>query len=248
MSAKHEFAFYCALNNKFNAGQTATITDIALVNRLTNIVRLKPGEQFVLFDQKQYAHCGLVEATKKIVTVKVVSVAAHAALKPDIEVLLPVLKREDFELALYAMVELGATKIQLVETQKAQRSWSGAKDMERATRIMIAAAEQSKNFILPLLAEPVHLQAAVESLKKPGMVKVFFDPSGSNVLDVVQSLKTQKPQRIVMLVGPEGDLTDQEKSMLADQDFILCALTPTVLRSVQAVQFGLGVFRSVFNN
>lgn len=246
MSAKHEFAFYCATQTKFNVGQTISINDIALVNRLTNIVRLKPGEQFILFDQTKYAHCILIEATKKMVTVTVVSTAAHAALNPDIEVLLPILKREDFELALYAMVELGATKVQLVETQKAQRSWGGAKDMERATRIMVAAAEQSKNFVLPIIAAPVQLQSAVDSLKSPGVAKIFFDPDGSTVLDIIQSIKSQKPQRIVLLVGPEGDLTEQEKSMLTEQGFVFCALTPTILRSVQAAQLGLGVFRSAF--
>lgn len=246
MSSKHEFAFYCALPNKLNPGDIVTVNDAALVNRLTHIVRLKSGEQCILFDQKKHANGIFRQANKNSAQIEVVAVEPHMPHKPCIEVLLPLLKREDFELALYGMVELGATKIQLVETQKAQRSWSGAKDADRATRIMVAACEQSKNYSLPILSAPTSLQTAVDLVNKQGIAKIFFDPSGDSILDTLQAVKAQNAQTIVLMVGPEGDLTEQEKLMLKEHGFIFCALTPTVLRSVQAVQLGLGIFRSVF--
>ena len=45
-------------------------------------------------------------------------------------------------------------------------------------------------------------------------------------------------------VGPEGDLTLEEKAYLKQLGFVFCALTPTVLRAQQAVALGLGVLRS----
>ena len=47
-------------------------------------------------------------------------------------------------------------------------------------------------------------------------------------------------------VGPEGDLTQEEKDYLKQQGFVFCRLTPTVLRARQAVALGLGILRSYF--
>ncbi len=46
------------------------------------------------------------------------------------------------------------------------------------------------------------------------------------------------------VIGPEGDLTKEEKAYLKEQGFLFCALTPTVLRAQQAVALGLGILRS----
>ena len=48
-----------------------------------------------------------------------------------------------------------------------------------------------------------------------------------------------------MLVGPEGDLTHEEKQFVDDHGFIFCKLTPTIMRAHQAVAVGLGVLRSM---
>lgn len=51
-------------------------------------------------------------------------------------------------------------------------------------------------------------------------------------------------QELILMVGPEGDLIP-EKKLLVHAGFTFCSLTPTVLRSVQAIALGLGMFRSV---
>lgn len=247
MSAKHEFAFYCDIPLR-NSGSAVTITDQVLINRIANIVRLKTGQECIIFNASAHAQCVIVDVQKKSIKLEVVTLVSNTILKPTIEVILPLLKREDFESSLYAMVELGATKIQLVHTEKSQRAWGGTKDMDRAHRIMVAAAEQSKNFTLPELCAPLSLASVLDAHKKTHISKMFFDPLGNPVLDVIQTVKAQKSTEVVLLVGPEGDLTEQEKSALKDQEFIFCALTPTVLRAVQAVQLGLGIFRSIFRN
>jgi len=175
--------------------------------------------------------------------IKFITKAKNKHLTPKIDVFLPVLKRDDFHDALYAMVELGASSVQLVTTQKAQYSWSGAKDIERAQRVMISAAEQSKNYSLPTLFEPVSLEQAINN--SGDARKIFFDPKGKPLLEVLQEAKKSQENRFILLVGPEGDLSDSEKSLLQSNNVVFCALTPTILRSIHAISLGLGVFRSV---
>jgi 16S rRNA U1498 N3-methylase RsmE len=50
---------------------------------------------------------------------------------------------------------------------------------------------------------------------------------------------------ILLLVGPEGDLTLEEKEIVRANKFIFCALTPTIMRAVQATGLAAGFVRSL---
>ena len=168
------------------------------------------------------------------------------ALRPTVTFLLPLLKRDDFEGALYSLAEIGVNSIQLVATHKTHTSWSDERDGERARRILIAAAEQSKNYAMPELKAPVALDKALQAMNMTDSTKIFFDPLGESFFAVMSALHGNQPDHIVLLIGPEGDLTAQEKEMVHQKGFIFCALTPTIVRAVQAAALGAGLVRSLF--
>lgn len=246
MSPKHEFAFYLshlsALVYATHHDVGLTISDTTLVTRIGSVLRLKVGETIIIFDNTMYVRCVIRDMQKKILQVEIVEKKMHAALKPDIICLLPLLKRDDLELALYAAVELGATTVRLVTTQKVQRTWGGDKEMGRLRRVMIAAAEQSKNFMIPEVHEPVALAEALQCTRSIAS-KIFFDAEGDQLMH--QQFLTQRLGAVLMIVGPEGDLTTEEKELLRQSKFVFCSLTPTVLRSVTAFGLGLGLLRSL---
>ena len=107
---------------------------------------------------------------------------------------------------------------------------------------MRAAAEQSKQFVLPKLYPIIPLEMKVYP---PTVTKLFFDPAGILLKEALIYIEQKRSDEIVACVGPEGDLTYEEKLKLTDQGFIFCALTPTILRAHQAVTIGLGVLRSL---
>lgn len=244
---KHEFAFFVeslsALVKPVSLQQSLVINDETLFHRIKTVLRLVSGDTIVLFDHKISVHCTLAEFIgKKQVRCMVNEKKIHTVLLPQITFLLPVLKRDDFEQALYALTEVGVNTIQLVSTQKTRTAWSGQKELERAKRIIISAAEQSKNFSLPELKAPVSLSMA---LGISASVKIFFEPNGVSAFSFAQQLRDKKPDHLVLLVGPEGDLSSEEKKMVAAENFVLCALTPTILRAVQAAGLGAGLVRSL---
>ena len=61
----------------------------------------------------------------------------------------------------------------------------------------------------------------------------------------MQSMHVDQPKQISLMVGPEGDLTMDEKELLKERDVQFLCLTPTVLRAQQAVAVSLGIFRSL---
>lgn len=248
MASKHEFALYVTDLHKLSATNIFTLQDPELVVRVNSVLRLQPGENCVLFNATHHARCKVRSVNKKSVEFELLEKQENAVLQPKATCFLPLLKRDDLETALYAAVELGASVVQLVLTEKVQRAWGGAKEFERLQRIMIAAAEQSKNFALPTLHAPIALEQALDTINKQSAklkaAKLFFDLGGTSGLSVMQELSAQKHAEIILLVGPEGDLTDAEKQLVLQQGFVTCTLTPTVLRAASAFSLGLGLVRS----
>jgi 16S rRNA (uracil1498-N3)-methyltransferase len=240
----HQFALYCpGLNELMDHAQSdqLQITDGELHGRISHVLRMEVGQSLVLFDAEQSLTVEVANISKKAVTVKVLTSGSITPVMPSITMLLPILKREAFDDALYAMAELGVNVVQPITTAKTQTSWGSEKDYQRAQRIFVAAAEQSKQFALPSLEKVKTLADALKISNQPN--KIFFDANGKPLKTLLANLKTEST---VCLIGPEGDLTPTEKDQVAHYGFASCALTPTILRAQQAVALGVGVIRAWF--
>jgi 16S rRNA (uracil1498-N3)-methyltransferase len=244
----HVFAFYTELVSTLLSSAQQNVYplhDPELVHRLAVVVRMQKGDTLVLFDTQSHIIARIVSFEgRKVVLVEVLEIHKNRELHPEIQWVLPLLKREAFETALYTLTEMGATSIQPVITQKTARLWGGEKEAMRSKKIMIAAAEQSKQFALPTLYPIIPFELWLLKNYGPTTAKIFFDPLGSSLREELLHLDREKNPEIIALAGPEGDLTTEEKKRLIDQGFRLCALTPTILRAEQAVAVGLGALRS----
>jgi len=247
---KHEFALFVEslglLIQTVKPGQIFIISDEKLVHRVMIVLRLGVNDGCVVFDRTLYAPCTIMSFVgKKQIHMKIQSKQRTITARPSITFLLPLLKKDDYEGALYSLAEIGVTTIQLVSTKKTARVWSDDHDWDRAQRILIAAAEQSKNYCFPELKAPVALDVALRDIQSNESANIFFDPAGEQCFSVMQALNTSQPHAIVLLIGPEGDLSVEEKAMVRKKNFIFCALTPTIVRAMQAAALGAGLVRSL---
>jgi 16S rRNA (uracil1498-N3)-methyltransferase len=127
-------------------------------------------------------------------------------------------------------------------TAKVQRTWQ-QRELARLQKIIIAAAEQSKNFSFPTIKEPISLDDISES--DDTVYRVFADPKGKSLLEVMNDISTACIKKIHVLVGPEGDLTEEEKKQAQKSSFVFCRLTPTILKSSQAMSILAAACRSL---
>ncbi|MGZ6250867.1 MAG: 16S rRNA (uracil(1498)-N(3))-methyltransferase [Candidatus Chromulinivorax sp.] len=242
--SNHEFALYLHDFSKIQSQPYAiTITDENLVHRLKNVLRLKIDDHCVLFDRKSHAKFRVhrFEGKNKVVGLLYES-KQNLALHPEITFILPLLKMDALSDAVYSLSEVGITKIQLVTTQKTQTPYS-AHLLEKLERVAIAAAEQSKMFAYPQILPAIKFTDWLSKFQGDlqESENYYFDVSGVDV-----TLWYQKPQidkKYQLLVGPEGDLTQEEKELARSAGFQFCALTPTILRSVRAISLISGLFR-----
>lgn len=219
-------------------GRVINLQHEALVHRISKVLRLEVEDVLVLFDQHQHAQVIIQKINKKEISILIESVQLNVVHKPDVTVLLPLLKKDALEESVYVLCELGINKIQLIVTQKSRQQLMNPKEFERLSSIIIAAAEQSKNYAMLQLLPVMPLSVALKV--SSNACKLVLDPVGVSFFSLKPKLENQS---VVLLVGPEGGLTDQEVQTVQQYNFQTCALTPTILKAVQAVTLGAGMLR-----
>jgi 16S rRNA (uracil1498-N3)-methyltransferase len=236
---KHTFSIYTPnfFDQNYTVGVEKKVVDEDINHRLVKVLRIQVGQQIIFFDQEHHALIEILDISKKFFSIKVLTFEKNIKQATEIKFLLPLLKKEALEEAVYSLAEIGVSEIQLVITQKSRQKLLHEKEFCRLESIIIAAAEQSKNYIFPKIHTPVDLfDLELESNSS----KIVFEPQGESFFELrLQGLQ----EKICLLVGPEGGLTKDELQHLEQIPFQKCHLTPTILRAVQAVALGAGLFK-----
>jgi 16S rRNA (uracil1498-N3)-methyltransferase len=252
MSIKsHIFSFYVStlstlIENK-RVGNNLLFRDSTLSHRLTRIIKLRDGDSFILFDDNIHA---LLNASsemfsgKRIVAGSIRSISQNTFLKPEITLCVGLLRREAWDQVLYVAAQMGATRVVPLLTDRVQRSWGAEKEVARIEKIMVSAREQAKQFSAPIIERPISLEEFLKS-EKSESVRICFEHEGKNLFEVLDDVRNKENKKIDLLFGPEGGLSKQELNFAIENGFTMCGLTPTVLRSIEAVTVGLGVARSL---
>ncbi len=244
-SQAHEFAlYYDALPQSLDVSDTVHISDKDIIHRIERVLRLKKGEQCILFNRESHAKVCILSMDKKQILVEILSFEKNKIYSPYITFLLPVLKRDALSAAVYYLVEAGVNEIKLIQTKHQPRAWGGQKEQERLNRVAIAAAEQSKHFAFPVISDPVSYEQAVSELPEKS-VRILANPEGDSFSEI---LSQSTPVQIILTCGPEADLSVEEKDFLRLNSFKLMKLTPTILRAETAAFCISSLFRTVFSN
>lgn len=259
---KHVFALYCEFLSRLlissGSRDSLCIQDESLYNRVTKILRLRAHQEIILFDGRVYATCKLLEkthASKNYVWVQVLQEDTSTILTPTIDLYVGLTKKDAFEIICYVAAQMGVSVIQPVLFEKVQRDWGGQKEHTRLKTIMIGACEQAKQYMVPELREPCMLK----DLKSEnfGQKSIFFDDQGVSFSHLASFFikenapkenltQSTKIQKLSILCGPEGGLTERELEVVKTLGFESYALTPTILRTQEAITVGVGALRSLF--
>jgi 16S rRNA (uracil1498-N3)-methyltransferase len=126
------------------------------------------------------------------------------------------------EMLVEKVTELGATDILFFRAARSQAREISASRLQRLRRIALAACEQCRRTWPPRLAQASSLEAALQSL--PDDVDVIaFDPTATEN-------GAPHPERIALLIGPEGGFEAGELAWLEQQKIPRYSLGPRTLR------------------
>jgi len=240
-SGEHIFALHIPNFWKSTALKNDKIQEIDdrdIMHHLVKVLRVQLHDQFIFFDREYHGLVQVAQISKKNIAVRIVNVETNLVSKQKVTFLLPLLKKEALEQAVYSLSEIGVSCIQLVITQKSRQKLLHDKEFDRLQSIIIAAAQQSKNYCYPHLLQPKILQEVIDVLPS---FNIVFDAAGKSFFELHASASQAKD--INLLIGPEAGLTQSELSLAAQKSFQACRLTATTLRAVQAVVVGCALFK-----
>lgn len=196
--------------------------------------RLTPGEPAYVTDGAGLvAQCVVAAARPDELELTVLRRLAEPRPDPVLTVVQAIPKGDRGELAAELLTEAGVDVVVPWAAQRSVVQWRGeraAKSLARWRNATVQAAKQSRRAWLPEVTEQATL-AAVTDRVKAAAVAVLLDPDAT---DRLTELEIPATGEIVLIIGPEGGVSQAEQDALVAAGATSARLGPTVLRSSSA--------------
>jgi 16S rRNA (uracil1498-N3)-methyltransferase len=222
------------IDQPLDAGLAITL-DGAPANYLANVMRLKPGDPVRLFDDRTGEWLATVsDVAKRTITLGIEDKLGDREAVPDLWLLFAPIKKGRIDWLVEKATELGVARLQPVITR---RTIVDRLNLDRLRAHMIEAAEQCDRTALPVMNEPVKLEALLRDWDA-GRALVFADETGGAPL-----AKVARPGPAAILIGPEGGFTDEEReSIRVIVGACPVTLGPRILRADTAAAAAIAVW------
>lgn len=195
---------------------------------LTGVMRLRPGAQVKLFDDRTGEWlAGLEHVGKRDAILRIEGLLRPREEAPDLWLLAAPIKKGRIDWVAEKACELGVARLLPVITR---RTVVDRLNLDRLRAHMIEAAEQCERTALPTLAEPEKLDVVLRGWPEERTLFFADEEGGAALLDVA------KPGPAAILIGPEGGFTPEEREAIrAVPQAVAVSLGPRVLRADTAM-------------
>ena len=206
--------------------------------------RVRPGERLLLGDGSgELARCEVADAGRSGLSALVLDRWSVTPPTPAVTVVQALPKSERSELAIELATEAGADAFVAWQAARCVARWDGAradKGLRRWRAVARSAARQSRRAYIPPVTGPV---STAQLIRRVGDEVA----SGATVLALHESATeplakhvADQADSILLVVGPEGGMADDEIAELCAAGTIAVRLGPTVLRTSSAAAVALG--------
>ena len=215
------------------AGQVVALPSQA-AHHAGRVLRLAIGDDVVLFDGSGGEHAGRITALgreMRVVLVRHDEVEREAPLR--ITLAQALVANEKMDWVVQKAVELGVAAIAPLATERCVVRLTGeraAKRVEHLRQVAIAACEQCGRNRVPPLAELARLPDFLAAQASSAAVRLTFEPGAGQRLSTVDLAGRDA----LLLIGPEGGLSDHEAAAAQAAGFLPVALGPRILRTETA--------------
>jgi len=211
---------------------------------LLHVLRMAEGADLLVFNGRDGEWLAKI-ATKSKKTVRLEAVEQMRAqpLPPDLWYCFAPLKvgRQDY--LIQKAVEMGAGRLQPVQTQHTQ----GKITTDRIRANAVEAAEQCGVLAVPEVRDVQKLDRLLSGWDK-GRRLIFCDED-SATNNPLSALRSIEEKNLALLVGPEGGFSDDERDTLRALPFVTAIpLGPRILRADTAAVAALAVIQATIGD
>jgi 16S rRNA (uracil1498-N3)-methyltransferase len=207
-----------------------------------NVRRIRVGEELDLGDGAgTIAHCVVEDVAKGRLTAKVLDRRTMAVASPSVTVVQALPKSDRSELAIELATEAGADAFIAWQASRCVARWESAakidKGMRRWAAVARSAARQSRRPYIPVVDGVVSTAELVQRVRGAAATALVLHESAT--LKLTETPVAQADS-LLLVVGPEGGIADDELAALSDAGAMAVQLGPTVLRTSTAAAVALG--------
>jgi 16S rRNA (uracil1498-N3)-methyltransferase len=207
-----------------------------------NVRRIRPGEELDLGDGNgTVAHCVVEDVAKGRLTARVLDRRTVAEAVPAVTVAQALPKSDRSELAIELATEAGADAFVAWQAARCVARWESSAKLDKGLRrwgaVARSAARQSRRPYIPPVTGVVSTPELVARVRDDDATALVLHESATVRLT---ELPLAQADSLLLIVGPEGGITDDELAALSGAGATPVRLGPTVLRTSTAAAVALG--------
>ncbi|WP_409301767.1 16S rRNA (uracil(1498)-N(3))-methyltransferase [Peribacillus sp. SCS-155] len=211
-------------------------------HHITRVMRMEAGERIICVkNDGQTAVVQITEFTNDTVAGTIIEWKNEQKEIPvRVTIVSGLPKGDKLEYIIQKGTELGAASFIPFIAARSVVKWDEkktAKKMERLQKIAKEAAEQSHRTVVPKVGTPINLSQLIERAATFDHKLIAFEEEakqGEKSKFAAKLEEMSAGQKLLVVFGPEGGLTDTEIKKLTDAGFIACGLGPRILRTETA--------------
>ena len=197
-------------------------------HHLRNVLRCKVNDVFEVFNGKGLTGVGIVEdIAKSKIAFKVYDFKFFPENESKINIAVGIIKPQNFNLILSAMVQIGVNKIYPFTSEYSYIKNFPENKVEKWNNILIDAAKQSGNNYLTFI-DKIYTIYEVLSFDYPCRI-LFNSKGGDSFHSVRNSICTE--EKVLVCIGPEGGFSDLELDKFRKNGFYNIKLKSNILRT-----------------
>ena len=220
-------------------GLTATIRDPGEIRHIGKVLRLKAGDEVMLFDGegKEY-HASLTRLSPREISLTLLRGPSSVAAESPLKIILGVglLKSYKLDWLIQKTTELGVAEVVPFYSLHVVPRWEEAPPLagskqSRWEKIASEAAKQCGRAQVPKIHSPCSFEEML-AMKSEETTKILLwekEPAGS-----LKNVLASSVSPIFALIGPEGGFSDEEALRAREAGFQPIRLGPRILRAETA--------------
>jgi 16S rRNA (uracil1498-N3)-methyltransferase len=210
-------------------------------NHAIKVLRIEVGEIFRVSDGNGgWANVKVNEVTKRSLETTVLEVGRQEPLDIQFTVVQALPKSDRAKEAVELLTEAGAD---VIVPWLANRSISRTEVISKFATTAREASKQSRRLFIPQLHETVKERGVIELIKGADLALVFHESAQVKLSEIITP--QTKAKNVVVVIGPEGGITEEELATFAAAGAHVVGLGRPILRSAHAGLAALSAVNSL---
>jgi 16S rRNA (uracil1498-N3)-methyltransferase len=225
-------------------GEAVALTP-AQAHYLTTVLRLKAGEEVLIFNGRDGEWRAALEGHKRTIGLRARAKLRAQTEPADLHYLFAPLKAARLDYMVQKAVEMGVSRLVPVLTRHGQVTHV---NVARMRANAIEAAEQCGILCVPDIAEPVALTRLVAE-HDGSRCLIFCDEVAETANPASALQRARNNASLAVLIGPEGGFAEEERAALIKlPNVVRLALGPRILRADTAAVAALALVQAVIGD